>query len=68
MLQKFIRIYNIVIIVLVILFGIGACYFFNGGTPLKGWYCIFFAIIMGLMWWVTNTFVKRMIKQQTKKH
>lgn len=67
MLQKFIRIYNIVISVLLVVLAIGAVIFFNGSTPLKGWYCVFFAVIVLLMGWVTNTFTKRMIKQQSKK-
>ena len=66
MLEKFIRIYNIVIIVLVCFFAGCAIGFFYTGTPYKGWCSIFFLIIILFMWWVTNSLVKRNLPKKKK--
>ena len=60
MLDKFIRIYTIVVTVLIAaaLCGAGYC-FFAMDYPVAAVYCLFMAIIFALMLFVTRTFVHR---------
>jgi len=64
MLQKFIKWYNIVCLILLLFFIGLAIGFFYSGTPIKGYYSAFFAVITGAMMWVTNNLVKQMTKKK----
>ena len=64
MLQKFIKWYNIICLVILCFFIVVAICFFYNGTPVKGYYSAFFAVIVGAMMWVTNNLVKQMTKKK----
>ncbi|MBR5716922.1 MAG: hypothetical protein IKX59_10080 [Bacteroidales bacterium] len=65
MLQKFVRIYSIVVSVLILLALLGAGYcFFGIDSPFGAIGCVFMAFLFAIMLFVTRAFVK----QNTKKH
>ncbi|MBO4753451.1 MAG: hypothetical protein J5543_02565 [Bacteroidales bacterium] len=65
MLQKFVRIYSIVVSVLILLALLGAGYcFFGIGSKTGAIGCVFMAFLFAIMLFVTRAFVK----QNTKKH
>jgi len=67
MLEKFLRIYSIIVTVLVVAALIGAGYFFFGKDyPVAAVGCLFMAVIFALMLFVTRTFVRRNIPNNSK--
>ncbi len=60
MLDKFIRIYTIVVTILIVAALIGAGYcFFGLNYPVASVGCLFMAVIFSMMLFVTRTFVRR---------
>lgn len=67
MLQKFVRIYTIVVTVLILAALIGAGYCFFGINSMAGAVgCLFMAVLFGLMLFVTRAFVKQNTKKQKR--
>jgi len=67
MLQKFVRIYSIVVSVLILLALVGAGYcFFGVGSMAGAVGCVFMAILFALMLFVTRAFVKQNTKRQKR--
>jgi protein-S-isoprenylcysteine O-methyltransferase Ste14 len=67
MLQKFARIYTIVVSILILLALIGAGYCFFGISSMAGAVgCIFMAVLFSLMLFVTRAFVKQNTKKQKR--
>jgi len=67
MLQKFVRIYTIVVSILILAALIGAGYCFFGINSMAGFVgCIFMAILFALMLFVTRAFVKQNTKKQRR--
>ncbi len=67
MLQKFVRIYTIVVSLLILFALLGAGYCFFGIGSMSGAVgCVFMAVLFSLMLFVTRAFVKQNTKK--KKH
>ena len=68
MLDKFIRIYTIIVTILIVAALIAAGYcFFSLSYPVAAVGCLFMAVIFTLMLFVTRTFVRRNRPKDKKK-